>query len=79
MTGWTYRVVLHDRSHDPADHWFGIHNVRMVDGAPVHWTRDAAMFTCGTDEGPEGVVRLLEAALSGAKAHPALLESELPR
>jgi len=65
---WNYRIILHDLDSDPVNHWYGLHEVHY--GMPydrsqpgIGPTKEPITFTCGRDEGKEGIIAALEMAL----------------
>lgn len=62
---WNYRIV---RRKD--DGSYGLHEVYYEgkDGEEISWTVDAVCFVVDNDEGPEGLIAMLEQALKDAKS-----------
>lgn len=65
---WNYRIILHDLDPNPANHWYGLHEVHYgMPGDPtkpgIGPTEDPIPFVCDLDEGPEAIIESLERAL----------------
>jgi len=65
---WNYRIILHDLDPNPDNHWYGLHEVHY--GMPedpskpgIGPTADPISFSCGADEGKDGIIMMLELAL----------------
>lgn len=69
---WNYRIILHDLDPDPANHWYGLHEVfyGMPDDSSkpgVGPTQNPIAFVCDADEGKEGIIASLERALKNVR------------
>lgn len=69
---WNYRIV---RYKDASG--FGLHEVYYDKGGfPYSMTADAVRFTCGPDEGPEGITERLMMARTDARKRPVFDEPD---
>jgi hypothetical protein len=73
---WNYRIIKHDEPEYVGKEWFALHEV-YTDNGKMSWTEDPISFVCDVEEGPEGITKSLETALSDARNRPVLLMSEL--
>lgn len=71
VSGWNYRIILHDTDEDPEKHWYGLHEVYYN---PTGWTLNP-IFVCNFDEGVHTIVSSLENALKDAKGYSVIVES----
>lgn len=70
MSAWNYRIIRYQKNVG-----FGLHEVFYDDaGQPWGMTSDPIHFCCDEEEGPEGVVSSLTAALKDASEFPILDE-----
>jgi hypothetical protein len=73
---WNYRIIKHDGADCAGHEWFALHEV-YTDNGKMSWSEDPISFVCDVEEGPDGVIKSLELALSDARTRPVLLMSEL--
>lgn len=61
---WNHRLVLHNNESDPTKHWIGVHAIYYDDmGQQVSWTTEPQRMVSPADEGKEGMITVLMAAL----------------
>ncbi len=68
---WNYRIVRHKKGH------FALHEVYYDEDERPFGMTEPIDFVADADEGPEGVINALEAALADAKAMPVLEYDEV--
>lgn len=85
MSTWNYRILKHRLSDEARrlsgeDWWFALHEVFYdEEGTPDGYTEKPIDFSCGEDEGAEGVIASLERALNDAREWPVItVEKQWP-
>lgn len=68
---WNYRIVQTD------DGDFGLYEVHYGEnGIPNNRTEKPISFVCGSDEGPDGILKSLALALADAYLRPILIDKD---
>ena len=68
---WNYRIIRHDQDNPE---WYGLHEVYYNEaGAVEGWTEDSIDFV---GDSAEDLTRSIEMALSDARHHAVLVESQ---